>query len=408
MFSNSVQRQKCLDLAPSSRLCVWSTVVRQLKSRETPQKIALTRDAAVSTISHLSAFGRSLTRVGGCLFLGLLPKKTDCPSRFMKPEPIERQTFDTSRLMGEYSPAFFSENKRVVYDIACAPHLHHGGKLNYSRWRAMSLPRVVSPVKAALRVSVREDIYDYAACTDLADAVEWHVNFADPELFVAYSSGLFAQDEMQVAEHPALGALKDALESGGRIVRTVETQGATPILIKGVERRCRVQTSADPAAGRPQGLYGNAFAQADPIAVRGATQVIDPPTITNLIAIAAPRPGRGQYTQHQIYEGLGTAFTGFRAAVCESEPSRAVVHTGFWGCGAFGGNRTLMPFIQAVAAEMAGVERLVFHTFDAAGTRSLNDAMSLAMGFGDRSLETWALVENLEERRFEWGVSDGN
>ena len=65
---------------------------------------------------------------------------------------------------------------------------------------------------------------------------EWHVNFADPRLFVSYGSGLFAQDEMQVAE-PS----------------TVE--------------------------GRPHGLYGNAFLMAKAEVVRRATVRLEPPTM---------------------------------------------------------------------------------------------------------------------------------
>ena len=59
----------------------------------------------------------------------------------------------------------------------------------------------------------RPGYFDYTPALDRADAVEWHVNFADPHLFVAYGSRLFAQDEMQVAEHPALGSLKEALDA---------------------------------------------------------------------------------------------------------------------------------------------------------------------------------------------------
>jgi hypothetical protein len=39
----------------------------------------------------------------------------------------------------------------------------------------------------------------------------WHVNFADPQLFVAYGSQLLAQDELQAAEHPLLGSIREAL-----------------------------------------------------------------------------------------------------------------------------------------------------------------------------------------------------
>jgi len=72
---------------------------------------------------------------------------------------------------------------------------------------------------------VRERVYDYRPATGMAGAVEWHVNFADPRLFTAYGSGLLAQDEMQVAEHPALGALREAL-SARRWPTLTEERGA--------------------------------------------------------------------------------------------------------------------------------------------------------------------------------------
>lgn len=55
--------------------------------------------------------------------------------------------------------------------------------------------------------------------------IEWHVNFADYNLFGYYGGNLFAQDEMQVQsrrhallshsmqvmEHPSLGSIREAL-----------------------------------------------------------------------------------------------------------------------------------------------------------------------------------------------------
>ena len=152
------------------------------------------------------------------------------------------------------------------------------------------------------------------------------------------------------------------------------------MLVTGVERRVAIETDPDAAAGRPHGLYGNAFAAADPDAVRRATTPIDPPTVTNLVAIAAIAGGRGRYTRDEIRRTLVTAFTGFRAAVVESArlaggPARVVVHTGYWGCGAFGGNRVLMALLQVVAARMAGLERLVFHTGAPGGDAPLAEAL---------------------------------
>lgn len=42
-------------------------------------------------------------------------------------------------------------------------------------------------------------------------------------------------------------------------------------------------------------IYGNAFARAPEESVKGAVTIIDPPTITNIIAMEAPKGGYGQY-----------------------------------------------------------------------------------------------------------------
>lgn len=47
-------------------------------------------------------------------------------------------------------------------------------------------------------------------------SVEWYVNFADADLFTAYHIGLFAQDEIQTAEHPACGAIKEWMNAVGK------------------------------------------------------------------------------------------------------------------------------------------------------------------------------------------------
>ena len=87
-----------------------------------------------------------------------------------------------------------------------------------------------------------------------------------------------------------------------------------------------------------------------------------------------------------------------------------MVHSGFWGCGAFGGNRILMAMLQILAAGMAGVDRLVFHTFDAQGTKALAEARRRidAEFADDATLDTRHLINAIFAMGFEWGVSDGN
>ncbi len=332
-----------------------------------------------------------------------------------RPEPIDRLQFEVQQLVQEHPPRWRHRNKTIVHEIACPPGSAHQGQLEYTRWAAMPLPGSVDTRSAMSRMVDQPGYFDYTPALDRTDAVEWHVNFADPELFVAYVSSLFAQDEMQVAEHPALGSLKEALDARKLCAETVDRDQPTPILVMGVERRCRVATDPNAAEGRPHGLYGNAFARADAEAIQRATMRIDPPTVTNLIAMASISGGYGRYKIDEIEYVLGTAYTAFRAAVLESARSRGsespvVVHTGFWGCGAFGGNRVLMTTLQILAAEMAGLERVVFHTGDASGVAAINDVKRLFAA--DLTAGSPAAVHELIERigaiGFEWGVSDGN
>lgn len=67
-----------------------------------------------------------------------------------------------------------------------------------------------------------------------------------------------------------------------------------------------------------------------------------------------------------------------------------MIHTGWWGCGAFGGNRRLMAILQFAAAQLAGVDAVVFH-------RGSDDAADEA----GAALEAWASQHRLhgETRR---------
>jgi len=168
----------------------------------------------------------------------------------------------------------------------------------------------------------------------------------------------------------------------------------------------------NPGAGRARGLYGNAFARASIEEVVAATRAVCPPTITNILAMAAPVGGRGEYSRDQIACVLTTAYTGFLAARAESEvlagaQSRPVIHTGFWGCGAFGGNRILMTILQALAADLADVD-VVFYAFDRAGASLAQQARELYEKMRAGAPSVSQLVDALVERGFSWGESDGN
>jgi hypothetical protein len=271
------------------------------------------------------------------------------------PTPLTRLTWPAAELVAAHPPRFSNENKERVHAIACPPGAVHAGTITATRWDTMPLPeRWQRPTIES--VEWHPGPYDYV--TRREGACVWHVNFADPNLFFGYGTALFAQDELQCAEHPALASVREAMIAAGVPARTADAGRATPVLVAGVERRCEVR-----------GLYGHRFGKADAVTLKRAVYPLVPAPRHNILAIAALSHGDGTYTAAQIRETLTIAYTGFRAAVLESDalgvPTE--LHTGFWGCGAFGGNREVMVLLQWLAASAAGVTQLVMHVMDDAG-----------------------------------------
>ncbi|QSQ21716.1 hypothetical protein JY651_42265 [Pyxidicoccus parkwayensis] len=325
------------------------------------------------------------------------------------PVCLLRREYEPAALLAEHPPVLRHPHKQLLFELTCPPDAVHGGRIVLTRWRALPPPPTVelSPTE----VLPMPGTFDYSG----DDAGVWHLNFADPRLFIGYGSALLAQDEMQAAEHPVLGALREALLDEGLPAVTEVDDEATPVLVMGAERRCAISTEPDRAAGRPDGLYGNRFAAAPERVIRKAVRVLRPPTRTNLIAMAAPSGGQGPYFRHQLERILTTAYTGFSAAVAESRqrwPGTPVeVRTGFWGCGAFGGNRRAMTLLQLLATRLAGVDCLRFYAFDAAGQADFRAGAAdfervLAAGTPGEALAD--LIERIGDLDYEWGVSDGN
>jgi poly(ADP-ribose)glycohydrolase PARG len=323
--------------------------------------------------------------------------------------PSLRRDYDPGALITAHPPILHHPHKRSVFEMCCPPNAVHTGSITVTRWSAAPLPKAAA--LTATEISPVPGHYDYAG----NDAGVWHVNFADPRLFVAYGSPLLAQDELQVAEHPVLGSIREALLAEGLPALTESDGEPTPVLVAGVERRCAIATEPDSAAGRPAGLYGNRFARASADVVRAAVRIVRPPTRTNLISIAAPAGGRGPYFRHSLDRILRTAYAGFAAAVTESRrlwPGTPVeIRTGFWGCGAFGGNRCLMTLLQLLAARLGGIDRLRFYTSDNAGAADFDAGAAdlhavIAAGTPDEPLSD--LVERIDDLDYEWGQSDGN
>ncbi|MBP8926236.1 MAG: hypothetical protein KBG75_10285, partial [Pseudomonadales bacterium] len=280
--------------------------------------------------------------------------------------PLFCELWDKAELRRAYAPVISHPNKQLLYDIAYAPGEVEHGEVCVSRWPCAAPAGVACG--NALQLSSEPGFFSYRSSPGVVPQQEWHLNFADPDLFYAYGGALFAQDEMQVAEHPLLASVRQKLLSVARQSdrhepRTRDRAGRpTPVLVQGVERRIAVAIDANAA----QGLYGNRFARAAPDAIVRASLRIEPPTLSNLLAIAAPACGGGIYRHETIDDALHTAYSGFRAIVqsCSaagSAPARPRLHSGNWGCGAFGGNPELMYLVQMIAADWTGLDAIVFH-----------------------------------------------
>lgn len=323
---------------------------------------------------------------------------------------ICHHTFNAQNLIESYPPKLRNANKKVVYQIACSPNIS-SGELVFSRWR--TVPLIYPSLTDRTEIEEQKGYFEYPECEVVSQRVEWHLNFAHSDLFCAYGERVFAQDEMQVAEHPALASLREALLSLKIAPFTVENGEPTPILIRNVERRCAIATNPDPGLGRPFGLYGNNFAKATTEAIILATKPLNPPTFTNIIAMEAPSGGYNFYEYELIEFILATAFTGFSAAKVESQLQFTdpiiIIHTGFWGCGAYGGNRVLMALLQLLAARLAQVDKIIFHTTDDVGAKALATArMLLERDLAIDGANVNDLLAKIYAMSFKWGVGDGN
>jgi hypothetical protein len=319
-------------------------------------------------------------------------------------EVLYRRSFDREQLAERYPPRFVDRNKRAFVEMVEGPPVP--GTIKVARWSTDLLPGKRSGWRPG--VVPREGYFSYNEGVR-AGEMHWHLNFANFDLFSAYGGKLLAQDEMQVLEHPDLARVRHALAAAGLSTLVTDQRLPTPFTLAGVPRRGALDTS--PGPGRPEGLYGNRFAAASPDEVRAAATRLDPPTISNIVAMEAPAYGVGEYSPEDITRILRTAFTGFGAAVEETRrlagDAATVIHTGWWGCGAYGGNPELMAALQLIAAEWAHIDVVHFFVGDPGGLEVLDRARSVVAAV-PAPLLTPDLVSRIAARRYLWGVGDGN
>jgi hypothetical protein len=308
-------------------------------------------------------------------------------------------------LKQEFPPEFRHPFKQKMYERAAA-EINHGTD-------EVSILRVMyqNPDRFHYRPAEVVNVPYFYRYDDLGQEGKtvWYVNFADPILFVAYDSGLFAQDEIQTLEHPLLGGIAEFLNKkrlSGLPAMTVEHEDPSPILIRNIPYQIRINTMPADKSGETVSIYGNKFAYApEELLERAITVLDDDSRRSNILAMAALPPSRGAYRPDQIQYLIKAVFCAFAAARADSSGT-TVIHTGRWGAGAFGGSEELVLLIQILGARAAGIEKLIFH---AVSGPKLENAMKYAEDAAGNDLDTLEkLSAFILDRHYQWGISDGN
>lgn len=279
------------------------------------------------------------------------------------------------------------------------------GPLVVSRWADAGLPETFAGGGGpALSLPPSPIAY----LPDPPDAERWVVNFACSELFMAYGGPALAQDELQVVEHPILASVRQRLcsepDSSPLRALAAEDGRATPVLIEGAERVAELDLR----------WYGHRFRTATPSQVERDLLPLVPRTRSRILAMESIPFGSGWYALDEVRRLVATATAGFRAAVRQSrardDMQDVIVHSGFWGCGAYGGSRVLSGLVQMLAAKLADVDELVLHALDTHGVHAAEEArdrFAAQLGQPGQLVELEDVLEDIVDHGYRWGRSDG-
>lgn len=323
-----------------------------------------------------------------------------------------------SLLVKDYPPTFFDKYKQRRWNET---KLFHNEKLTNNSLGDINVLRVCWGASKVIDIdlSFKTEItfvpyfFDYRQSTK--DKTTWYINFADPQLFVAYRGSLFAQDEIQTLEHPLLPSVLEYLDANhlpGLVARTVEGIRPTPYIFMNVPNLININTSPVLPDGSTVSIYGNRFSfyeNSNPEILDQAITIRKDINKSNLIAMSAPTPGYGSYDKETIIYMIETVLASFISAKRYSEGTMVEIHTGRWGAGAFGGSEELALTVQIIGAIVARVDNLVFHAVtESSLTKAKTTISSIIESLGNKPTSLDSIVSYLFSQEYKWGVSDGN
>lgn len=113
---------------------------------------------------------------------------------------------ETRELVSRYPPRVEHAKKRFLFELALNREVQ--GALNIYRYGEIPLPEIFTPLLPETEIAATHGFFRYR---DNDNADHWYMNFAHHNLFHGYGHFMFAQDEIQVAEHPALASAREMM-----------------------------------------------------------------------------------------------------------------------------------------------------------------------------------------------------
>lgn len=323
-------------------------------------------------------------------------------------------------LMRDFPPKYDNPRKKAFYEKAAFCHRNQKGIIKISRVEfSYEKAGEILMKKNDFDLKWTPKFYDYQNDGKTENDYVWYVNFADPVLFGYYDGDLFVQDEIQTLEMPLLASSMhylDSLNDENFKTLTVETvldietltkkKKPKPYLLENVPHWISVNTMPKLKDGSTVSIYGRNFRTASDEAIENGLNVVQEEIRRNIIAIAAP-VGRDSYKKNEIFQILETLISSFSAAVKQTKEKRVercVIHSGNWGCGAFGGNLELAYLCQLFAASVCGVDELHLH---GCNESVLQKAKEKYKEIKDE-IRVHEVVDFLMKQNYQWNESDGN
>lgn len=306
-------------------------------------------------------------------------------------------------LIKGYLPEYRLECKQKAFERALKVHGSDDGDIEVIHVMCdKSISDEILTLKD-FKPNMDREFYDYRKARGGEDT--WFVNFADPNLFCAAEGSLFAQDEIQTLEMPLLAAFRRYINMnhiGGFAPYTLFNGNPTPYLFKNVPYWIKVDAKPLLRNGTRGNIYGCNLDTASEQEIEAGIRTVDGEFRVNVLAIAAPGYGSGRYNKDDISLVLRTLLCAFSAVEAQST-GRVVIHSGNWGCGAFGGNPEFMYLAQMYAASVCGIDELVLHDFKPEVEDSIQELNRMEDG-----MKLSDVVESLYSKGYEWKQSDGN